>query len=714
VTSPDSPSAADPVRPSRGRAVLLHLSLVAFAVALLYRAGQVQLVQGKEWARLADGQHLQADTLRAPRGTIEDDRGDPLAVSREVLRLSIAPNQVRPPRATPAEQDSIARALGRELAALGVSRGTIARALDSTRPYAPVPGLYLPSEVRALRAMRGVRAEWVMQRTATGTTGLRGLVGAVSAQGDAVSGLERALDSLLRGRDGERVGVRDRAGRAPWDSPLGRRVDARAGHDVRLTINQRLQEIIERELLDAVERTGSAGGDLVVLDPNDGAILALAGVRRGAVSSSVTPLTEAYEPGSVLKPLFVAYLLDEGRTVADELIDTGNGRLALPGRTITDEHKAPAMSVFDIVRWSSNVGTVRLVTDRMQPDEEYALLRDYGFGTPTALPYPSESRGRLRAPVSATGRAQWTRESPASIAIGYEFTATPVQLALAYAAIANGGELLEPALVREIRSPEGEVVYRHARRAIRRVATPQSTAQVRAMLKAVVDSGTGRAAGLTAFEVGGKSGTARLAVGGRYKAEAYNATFAGMFPMSAPQMVVVARLIEPEGQIFGGLVAGPLVRNVLLGALAARDAALDRTVLERVARDIPRAVDDADDRMTGGASGDDASARRLAVSSDPLEAATDDAGRAAPTEAVPAPGRVRVSLPWTPADTTPERRTLRAVPSVRGLSVREAVRTLHAAGFHVQLQPRGVAGRTRPAAGAEVREGSLIILEQGA
>lgn len=685
--------------------MLLHLSLVVFALALVYRAVKVQIIEGAEWSRLADRQHLQSDTLLAPRGTIEDDRGEVLAMSREVLRLEIAPNQVRPPRKDRNDRDSLAR----ELAALGVSRSVIRRALDSTRTYVKVPGEYLPSEVKRLRAIRGVRAEWAMQRIPGGTPGLRGVVGAVSSEGEALSGLERALDTLLRGTDGERLGVRDRGGRAPWDSPVGRRVDPRAGHTVRLTINQRLQEILERELLDAVARTGSSGGDLVVLDPNDGAILAMAGVRAGAVSRSVTPLTEPYEPGSVLKPLFVAYLLDQGRTTADELINTGGGSLALPGRTITDEHKAASMSVFDIVRWSSNVGTVRLVTERMQPDEEYQLLRDYGFGTATALPYPSEARGTLRAPVSTSGRAQWTRESPASIAIGYEFTATPVQLALAYAAIANGGELLEPALVRDVRTPDGEIVYRHRRRVLRRVATERSAAEVRAMLKAVVDSGTGRAAGLTAFEVGGKSGTARLANGtGGYKDNAYNATFAGMFPMSAPQMVVVARLIEPKGQIFGGLVAGPLVRQVLLGAMAARDAALDRRILERVARDVPLA--DEEDTMTRGMEAE----RRLAAGTlEDTGEVLPEVAAPAPREVMPAPARVLVSLPWTASDTARGGRELRTVPSVRGLSVREAVRTLHAAGFHVKLQSNGVAGRTRPSAGATAREGAIITLERG-
>jgi cell division protein FtsI (penicillin-binding protein 3) len=532
--------------------MLLHLSLVAMAVALLVKAGHVQLVQGERWAAESTEQHVVVASLPAPRGAIRDDRGDAIVASREMLRLTLAPNQVPPATPTRNPRDSLAKALR----ALGVSPDVVRKAMDSTRTYVAVPGLYLRSDVQRLLAMRGVRADWAMERVVHGTPGMQRLIGALDAEGVAQSGLERAFDQLLAGTRGERRALRDRSGRAPWDSPTGSRVEARPGHDVRLTVNQRLQEILERELQDAVVRTGARGGDLVVMDPNDGAILALAGVRDRRIAPAVTPLTEAYQPGSVLKPMFVAYLLDKQRAQPQEMIGTANGSWRVHTATFTDTHKAPALSVFDIVRWSSNVGTIRLVTERMTPDEEYELLRDYGFGGFTGVPYPSESRGSLPQP------SRWSATSAASLSIGYELQTTPVQLAAAYAAIANGGELLEPALVREIRDPDGRVVFRHARRVVRRVASPAATAEVRAMLKAVVDSGTGRAAGLATFELGGKSGTARRVINRRYVDGKYDATFAGVFPMSDPQVVIVARLIEPEGQIFGGLVAGPMVREV--------------------------------------------------------------------------------------------------------------------------------------------------------
>jgi cell division protein FtsI (penicillin-binding protein 3) len=697
--------------------VLLHLSLVVFAVALLAKAAQVQLVQREIWAQEAERQHITVSSLPAPRGVITDERGEPLAVSSERVRITIAPNQVRGATKTRNDRDSLAA----RLAELGVSRAIVRKALDTTRKHLEIPGLFLPSDASRLMALSGVRGARTMERLPSGTPGIRRLIGAIDPEGKAQSGLELALDSLLTGTQGERRALRDRRGRS-WDSPVGFRVNAKPGNTVRLTINRTLQEIIERELLAAMERTGASGGDLVVLDPNDGAILALAGARDGRIAPSVTPLTQAYQPGSVLKPMFVARLIEQGRTSANELVNTENGRWVVGPRTFTDEHKAPYMSVFDVVRWSSNIGTVKLVLEHMSPAQEYELLRDYGFGVPSGLPYPSETRGTLRDP------SKWTVPSAASHAIGYELTVTPVQLAVAYAALANGGEMLEPALVREIRSADGALVFRHDRRVLRRVASEQSTAIVREMLKAVVDSGTGRAAGLTAFDVGGKSGTARRV--GAQSDRQYDATFAGMFPMSDPQLVVVARLIEPQSAIFGGVVAGPMVQGVLRGAVAARNAALDRTVLAKVARAVPVQPESATSLSRSSDASPmlaDARARVEITGADGADE-TDSAlieppVVAAPRAIEPAPARVVVSLPLVSESSvkpkaksgkaaTAPARDVRTVPSVRGLTMREAVRTLHDAGFRVRTV-RGVDGRTRPSAGENSRAGTLIVLETG-
>lgn len=689
------------VRISRGRSVVLHLSLVLFAVALLVRAGKVQLVEGDYWAARGNNQRNVLDTLPAPRGRIVDDNGVPLAVSREQVRLIISPNQLRPPSVTRNDRDTLIN----ELTRLGVPRAVVRRAVDTTRRYVAINKLFLPSEVASLLRVRGVSAERTMQRIASGPDGLQDLVGRVNTAGKGVTGLELSLDSILTGTVGESRTLRDARGRR-WSSPQASEVRARPGHTVRLTINRQYQEIIEGELLLAMQRTGASGGDLVVVNPNDGAILGMAGARDGRIVNNAPPLTQAYEPGSVLKPFYVARLIEQGRTTSSSVINTEGGRWSVGARTFEDTHKEDALSVFDVIRWSSNIGTVKLVTGLMSRDETYELLRDYGFGAMSGLPYPAESRGILESP------ARWTDLSAASLSIGYEIAVTPVQLAMAYAAIANGGELLEPALIREVRAPDSTVVFKHERRVVRRVASDESARQVRAMLKAVVDSGTGRAAGLTVFEVGGKTGTARQAASNRTGERTYDATFAGMFPVSDPQLVVVARMINPKGEIFGGLVAGPMVRGVLLGAISARSSSIDRRVLQRVAQEIAIPADSlANDARPVAVL---ASARREANVNDMSERTLDsvEAGviEAAPRDVEPTPGRVIVSLPYVPEEEPATVREMRTVPSVRGLTTREATRTLFAAGFDVQVRT-GVQGNTRPAAGGTARQGTVVVLE---
>ena len=207
---------------------------------------------------------------------------------------------------------------------------------------------------------------------------------------------------------------------------------------------------------------------------------------------------------------------------------------------------------------------------RLSPREQYELLRDAGFGAPTGTTYPSESPGRLAPP------SQWSQQTSASLAMGYEVLVTPLQLAAAYAAIANGGELLQPALVREVRDPDGRVVYRHERRVVRRMMSPATAHTLRQLLKGVTESGTAVGASLATFEVAGKTGTAKVARNRHYVKGEYMASFVGMFPADAPQIVILVKLDSPKKSIYGGKAAAPVSKTVLEAAIAARDAALDR------------------------------------------------------------------------------------------------------------------------------------------
>jgi cell division protein FtsI (penicillin-binding protein 3) len=662
----------------RGRRVgLVHAALVLFALALLTKAAHVQLLQRGRWAARAARQQVAVQPLPAPRGEILDAGGDVLARSRDVVRLEVAPREVRD-----------RGALRRRLERLGVPRAAALKAVDARRAWVSLPGVYLATDAGTVSGMRGVYASPAVDRVYAMSDGLRRLVGRVDPRTGAIDGLELALDSLLRGTPGSSRVLRDGSGRS-LESPTARIVAPVPGHTVVLTVDQDLQEIAERALIDAVGRLGATGGDVVVLDPHNGEVRALASHRVDPRSRAATALTEPFEPGSTIKPFIAAGLLARGRVGPRDVVDTRGGELTIEGRTLRDVHRAgDRMTLSEVLKWSSNVGIVHFV-GRLSPREHYETLRDFGFGAPTGAPYPSEAAGTLRPPP------QWSRQSAASLAMGYEISVTPLQLAAAYATFANGGELLEPALVKEVRAPDGAVRYRHARRVVRRVMTPTVADSVRAMLVGVVTGGTAVEADLATFQLAGKTGTARRAVGGGYAPTQYFATFAGLFPADRPQLVIVVKLDSPKETYFGGRTAAPVSRAVLEAALAARNAALDRRALaDAAARRQTGAAGSPEHVPTGGTAQGANGSVRLA---------------GAPAERQPS-RPVVVRLPYRAP--RPAQRSASVIPDVRGLEMRDAVRALHEAGFRVQIG-RGLPGpaaMTSPPAGMLSPKGSLVRL----
>jgi cell division protein FtsI (penicillin-binding protein 3) len=637
------------------RVGVINISLFLFAVALLGRAAWVQLWMGDAWAARAVRQHFTDAPVPAPRGDILDASGEPLAESREMVRLAVAPRDVRQPGT-----------LRRALANAGVPMQFVIRSTDTRRAWVVIPGSYLPSDVATAIALRGVFSEPATERVYAMPAGMRGLVGQVGAEGTAMDGMELALDTLLRGVSGSSTLLRDVRGQR-FESPTDPGVAPTKGHDVMLTLNHELQGICERALADASARLGASGGDIVVLDPHDGSILAMASRRANQRVAATTALTEPFEPGSTVKPLIAAALLARGRARPSDTVDVHGGTWTENGRTITDVHKLERPTLRDVIRWSSNIGIARFA-QRLAPREEYEALRDFGFGTQTGVPFPSEASGTLRPP------REWSRYSQSSLAMGYELAVTPLQLALAYAAIANGGELLEPALIREIREPNGEVRYHHERRVVRRVVSEDVARQVRAMLGEAVEHGTGLQADLSTFAVAGKTGTARQASHGTYALGKYYASFVGLFPADAPQYVILVKLDDPARD-YGGVTAAPVTKAVLEAALAARDAALDRSAL---------------------------ASRSMKLS----PVADSMAGTPRDTEAPSVPVVVALDAPLK--GNVGDRAAV-AVPDVRGLALREAVATLHRAGVRVQLE-RGLTGTTLPAAGSRVARGSTVRL----
>jgi len=628
-----------------------------FALALasiVFRAGQLQLVEGSYWSAQAESRRTARDTLEARRGSIYDRRGVQLAVTQEFYHVGIAPNEVVEPRV-------LVQAASR---ALDVGAGELQRKLRSGK-YMYFYGPYTATQIEPLRQLKGVHLEGSFRRDYPSSLAapVIGRLPPDSSRGG--SGLERALDDLLTGTPGEAVFLRD---------PV-------PGNDVWLTLDAELQDIAERELEDAIRELGAKGGDVVVLDPRSGELLAVASRQAGVdgAAASPTAFTSPFEPGSTAKLFTAAALLRLDKVNGTDMVSGEGGDYLMPlsrgpPRKIHDEHKiAGMMTLADAIRMSSNIGMSKF-SQRLTTTEQFEALRDFGFGSPTGVEFPSESRGLLNTPEHMI-----PDYSRASMAMGYEIGVTALQLAMAYAAIANDGVLVTPTLVREVRNPAGQLLYQHQPEPVRRVISLQVAAKLQEYLRSVVEEGggTGDKARLANYELAGKTGTARRFEGRSYANKGYRASFAAYFPAKDPQLVLVVTIDDPtKGSYFGGATAAPLTKRMLEQALASRYISIDRARL-------------------GGTTA--AVAARL-----PAPAPRADAVASV----------TRVAWPYHTPDSTTAK-PVGTVPDVSGRGVRAAVLSVHQHGFRASVKGTGHVVRTDPVAGSTVSTGTVVTIWTG-
>jgi cell division protein FtsI (penicillin-binding protein 3) len=622
---------------------------VGFAV-LVVRAAQIQLIEGGAYAARAEAQRTDSIVLPARRGALYDRSGVPIAATTDIYHVGLDPDALRDPAAD-------VRLIARHL---GLPEREIRRRLRKS--YAHFEGPFTAAQVLPLRGRPGVFLTSDLVRSYPDPDFARAVVGRPAERGRPSSGLERELDTLLAGTPGQAVVIKDGRGRE-LESPGRLQQFPVPGHDVVLTLDATLQDIAETALREAIERLRAEGGDVVMLDPRTGEILALAsrtatGVSRGG------GLNEVFEPGSTAKVFAAAALLEHELVERGDTVYGERGVWKLPHRTIHDEHPEDLplwMSLSEAIRVSSNIGTAKFA-ERLTPSQQYRMLRAFGVGTLTGVEFPAEARGRLPRPDT------WSGTTAQSLAIGYEISVTPLQLAQAYAAVANGGLLMQPTLIKQVRDPRNRVVYEHRAEPVRRVVRPEVAAALREMLRGVVaEGGTGVSAALQTYELAGKTGTARRVGPQGYEPGRHTAVFAALFPAEEPQLVTVVKLDAPRGS-YAALTAAPLTRRMLEQALAARSQGLDRG---RFAREA-------------GAAAPGPQTRR----------ATDGP-------------RAVVAWPLlAEPDSTPSRR----IPDVSGLPLRDAVGRLHRVGLRVRTVGLGEVVGTTPAAGDSVKMGAVVTI----
>jgi len=527
-----------------------------------------------EFARKAASQQQRTVEIAAPRGAIYDARGRELAVSVEVESIYASPGAVG------IDRQHAAAVLA---PILGASAAELERRLDSDREFVWVARKLDPETSRRVRALDlpGIffltesRRYYPMRELAAHTLGYVGM------DGEGLGGLEARYQSVVRGETATRVLLRDALKESvalpehPFDEPV-------PGGDLHLTLDASLQYMAEKELRVAVENSRSRSGVLIILDPRDSAVLTIASYptfdpnafsRYPQEAWKNRAIADVYEPGSTFKMVTAAAAFESTKVTPDDTFFCENGHIVL-GSTRINDHKSFGLLTFrDVIAKSSNVGVIKAAL--IVGDEPlHSMITAFGFGRRSGIDLPGESPGIVH-PVGS-----WSRIAKAYISFGQGISVTPLQLANAFAALANGGVVHQPYLVRAV-GRDGAVEETPRAPELRRAITPQTAVTLERVLETVITAGTGRRAAVPGYRVAGKTGTAEKVIpGDGYSPTARMASFVGFVPARRPRLVGLVLLDEPHGATHGGDVAAPVFGAVMKQALLYLGIPPDEDLLE--------------------------------------------------------------------------------------------------------------------------------------
>lgn len=669
----------------RARMVLLGLVVIVGAVLVSRRAFELTVEHGPALRGLAEAQQLRDIRLAPKRGTIYDRHGAELAVSVDVE--SVFAN----PRLMHAENVDLASAASRLSLVLNVDRARILTRLQQDRYFVWIDRQVSPTEAAAVRALDipGVQFTDEARRFYPNRELAAHLLGFANIDGVGLAGLELSMEDSLAGSVEPVPAVRDRRGRVVFSDQL---LDDRAaqGDDLYLTIDKTIQHVAERELALGVQTSEARAGSVVVMDPRNGEILAMASYptynpnepgRAPVAHRRNRAISDRLEPGSTLKPFTVAGALAANVIRPNQRFDvSGNvensrgeripGRMTIGDDVISDTHPiTEPLSSAEILTYSSNIGAA-LIGMELGRRGLYRSLRRFGFGQPTGIPLPGETGGVLRH------HSRWYELDLATTSFGQGMSSTTLQMATAMCAIANGGRLMEPHLIARVVDSHGRVSDESLPR-VRRQVVPRRTAMLVAdMLTAVTgEGGTGTEAAIDGYLVAGKTGTAQKARNGRYTENLFVASFVGFVPAQDPRLVIAVVVDEPVVSHYGGPVAGPVFRRI--GATALRHLGVPAETGGEALADLERRQRERE-----------RDARRRARGELPEEQAELTPVTIVP-EREPGPGEV-------------------LVPDLTGETVRGAIRLLGNAGLGFRVEGTGRAVAQSPSPGAVVDRGAPV------
>jgi cell division protein FtsI (penicillin-binding protein 3) len=624
-------------------------------LAIGARAFQLQVLQGDSLMRLGQRQHLKEWIVLPKRGAFLDRAGEPLALSMESQSVYARPHRVQ----------EAARVSQKLAEILNLRVAEVRQKISSRKPFVWIKRQVSAPEAEKVQALNldGIGMFYEPNRHYPQGHLAGQVIGFVGRDSEGLEGLELKYNDYIRGETGSSVAERD---------ALGRRVLVQGveglqippGSDIHLTLDTSIQHTAEKELEAAILKNRAKAGVAIVVDPRTGEVLAMANypsfdpnlyAKQTAEQKRNRAVTDSFEPGSTFKTILAAAALEEEIVGKEDLFYCEMGRYPFAGKIIHDTHPHGWLSFAKILQVSSNIGFTK-VAEKVKKERFFRYIEKFGFGKLTGIDVPGEVPGLLR-------RAErWAAVDLATHAFGQGISATPLQLVMAYAAIANGGFLMRPYVTRRVVGPSGETLMENQPHVIRRIISEKTASVLSGMLSDVTnEGGTGVMAKIDGFEVAGKTGTAQKAdpVHGGYSKKRVG-SFVGFVPANDPRLVALVLIDEPEVSSYGGMVAAPAFRNIAQGAL-----------------------------------------RRLAVAPDqstklPL---------AATAMNLPAPRAIKRSDSGV-VDSGPDR-----VPDFVGLSLREALERAQASKIKVRLQGNGYVARQAPPAGGRWNGSDGLVLQ---
>jgi cell division protein FtsI/penicillin-binding protein 2 len=667
-------------------------------IAIFARLVQIQILEHKKYQQLALNQYHSLLKQRAPRGLIYDRTGIELALNKPSYEVAVDGRYL----------DDVERVAGKLAKHLSLSKATIKRKIKENPHFVLLERKLDQSKADKIEALKlkGVSVIESGERHYPYKETTAQAVGFLSVDGEGLSGIEFQFNQQLKGSDGWRILQKDALGKTlmPVD---GSDKALRPGNNIHLTLDHIIQTIAEDELTHAIRQFNAVSGTVIVLNPNTGEILALASapgfdsnepVQFEPERWRIRGITDLFEPGSTFKFVAVAAALMDGVKSPEDIVFCENGRYKLYGEHINDTEKHGWLSVANVMKHSSNIGVAKIAMD-VGKERLFGVARDFGFGNPTGVELPGESGGILRRPN------EWSRFSTAAVAYGHEVAVTSLQIAAAYGAIANGGKLMRPTIIKRIETAGGQTLSDFKPTVIRRVLDTETAEILKEMLVSVVEDGTGLPAKIEGLKVAGKTGTAQKPLKERsgYSNQKYMASFAGFYPVDDPQFLVYINIDEPWPVHSGGSVGGPTFKRILQRVLKVYDGAKPQPThplvveVQLAGQAIPplagRSAETAVKLLDGLGTPYRFEGQGNMVKRVEIQQAEDAR---------------QVSIIHL-EDAGEE--SYRIMPDLRGESVRQAVARLNAQGLKAKIFGSGTVQSQDPQPGARIKQGANVMLE---